>query len=241
MTSLVHATNLAKSYVDGPRVVRVLHELDLTIEAGECVAVVGASGIGKSTLLHVLGTLDIPDAGRFMFDGTDVFAQSEADLAEFRNREIGFVFQFHQLLPDFTAVENVMFPALLGRASFAAARRRAVELLERVGLKERLDHRPGELSGGEQQRVAVARGLMQRPRLLLADEPTGNLDPETGAEVHRLLLELNREQGAALVVVTHNEKLANAMGRTLHLINGRLHEDGRATAAHWSGLGGSIG
>lgn len=241
MTLLVQGINLEKSYVDGPRVVTPLRGLDLAIEAGERVAIVGASGIGKSTLLHVLGTLDTPSSGRLMFNDIDVFAQNETQLAAFRNREIGFVFQFHQLLPDFTALENVMFPALLGRESFGAARRRATELLTRVGLGDRLDHRPGELSGGEQQRVAVARALVQRPRLLLADEPTGNLDPETGAEVQRLMLELNQEHGAALVVVTHNEQLANAMGRTLHLIDGRLHENHRATAAHWSGMGGTVG
>src|SRR5437762_10123724 len=169
---LVQAVQLEKRYVDGPAVVHVLAGLDLEVEAGERVAIVGESGVGKSTLLHLLGTLDRPTGGRLMVSGIDVFAQDEESLARFRNQQIGFVFQFHQLLPDFTALENVMLPALLGRESRSDARARARELLERVGLGGRVEHRPGELSGGEQQRVAVARSVMRRPRLLLADEPT---------------------------------------------------------------------
>src|SRR5512145_788812 len=180
---LVQARAVDKRYVDGPRVVRVLAGLDLDVQPGDRIAIVGESGVGKSTLLHLLGALDRPNAGRIVFDGHDVFDGSEAEMAAFRNREIGFVFQFHHLLGDFTALENVMLPSLIARESRGAARARATELLERVGLSHRLSHRPGELSGGEQQRVAVARALARRPRLLLADEPTGNLDPATGEGV----------------------------------------------------------
>src|SRR5215467_6030837 len=177
VTPLVQARGLEKRYVDGPAVVEVLRGLDLDVAAGERVAIVGESGVGKSTLLHLLGCLDAPSGGQILLDGIDVFSRSEAEIAALRNREVGFVFQFHHLLGDFTALENVMLPALIGRVTMRAARTRAIELLERVGLAERLHHRPGQLSGGEQQRVAVARALAQRPRLLLADEPTGNLDP----------------------------------------------------------------
>jgi lipoprotein-releasing system ATP-binding protein len=227
---LVEATGLSKRYVDGPAEVQVLHGLDLTIEAGERVAIVGESGVGKSTLLHILGTLDRPTGGNLVVSGVDVFAQDEESLARFRNQQIGFVFQFHQLLPDFTALENVMLPALIGRVSSGEARARAHDLLERVGLGDRVEHRPGELSGGEQQRVAVARSVMRRPRLLLADEPTGSLDPETGERVTNVLLDLNREVGAALVVVTHNDRLAGAMERTLRLDHGRVHDEGNRSA-----------
>src|SRR5256886_15141866 len=228
---LVQAVQLDKRYVDGPSIVQVLSGLDLEVEAGERLAIVGESGVGKSTLLHLLGALDQPTGGRVLFDGVDVFARSEAELAAFRNRTLGFVFQFHHLLGDFTALENVMLPGLIARQPVAAVRARALTLLERVGLQERLVHRPAELSGGEQQRVAVARALSLRPRLILADEPTGNLDPTTGEEVQELLLELNHEQGSALVVATHNPRLAAAMGRTLRLAHGRLGDDRQATPA----------
>ena len=224
MTPLLQAVQLEKQYVDGPAVVQVLSGLELEIEPGERVAIVGESGVGKSTLLHLLGTLDQPTGGRLLFEGEDVFARPAAELAHFRNREIGFVFQFHHLLADFTALENVMLPCLIGGRPRAATRVRALELLDRVGLRDRVEHRPGQLSGGEQQRVAVARALAQRPRLLLADEPTGNLDPSTGEEVQQLMLELNHEHGAALIVATHNERLAAAMGRMLRLADGRLLE-----------------
>jgi lipoprotein-releasing system ATP-binding protein len=224
MSPLLQAVQLDKRYVDGPAVVQVLSGLDLDIEPGERVAIVGESGVGKSTLLHLLGALDQPSGGRLLFDGGDVFARPESELAVFRNREVGFVFQFHHLLGDFTALENVMLPSLIGGQGVGLTRARASELLARVGLKDRLAHRPGQLSGGEQQRVAVARALAQRPRLLLADEPTGNLDPATGDEVQQLLFELNQEHGAALVVATHNDRLAAAMGRTLRLAGGQVHE-----------------
>ena len=222
---LVHAQAIEKSYDDGPAVVCVLRDLDLCVQAGERIAIVGASGVGKSTLLHLLGALDRPTSGTLQFDGVDLLTRSEAELAAFRNGEVGFVFQFHHLLPDFTALENVMMPGLIAGESFRSVRTGATSLLERVGLGPRLHHRPGELSGGEQQRVAVARAVSRQPRLLLADEPTGNLDPSTGDDVQALLLALNREHGAALVVATHNDRLASAMDRTLRLADGRLHEE----------------
>ncbi len=222
VTPLVAARGLVKHYVDGPAVVEVLRGLDLDIQVGERLAIIGESGVGKSTLLHLLGCLDTPSAGTLLLDGVDVFAGSEAEVAALRNRNVGFVFQFHHLLPDFTALENVMLPALIARHSPRQARARGADLLERVGLGARLEHRPGELSGGEQQRVAVARAVMLRPRLLLADEPTGNLDPATGERVHELLLELNAESGSALVVATHNYALAAALGRVVRLVGGRI-------------------
>ena len=241
VTPLVQARGLEKRYVDGPAVVEVLRGLDLDIVAGERVAVIGESGVGKSTLLHLLGCLDAPTGGRLQIDGVDVFSRSEAEIAAFRNRTVGFVFQFHHLMGDFTALENVMLPALIARESPREARSRAAALLERVGLKDRIDHRPGELSGGEQQRVAVARGVMCRPRLLLADEPTGNLDPETGERVHELLLELNAECGATLVVATHNASLAAAMERTLRLVGGRIDPVAGGVTPRRGSLGGGVG
>jgi lipoprotein-releasing system ATP-binding protein len=228
---LIALRNLSKEYVDGPRVVRVLSGLNLEIGQGERGAIVGESGVGKSTLLHILGTLDRPTGGEVWFDGENLTSKSDRDLAHFRNREIGFIFQFHHLLPDFSALENVMMPALIGGTAAEPARRRATELLVRVGLAERLTHKPGELSGGEQQRVAVARALVQEPRAVLADEPTGNLDPATGEGVQNLLLELNREHATALVVVTHSASLAAAMDRTLRLRGGRIAPDAPHAAA----------
>jgi lipoprotein-releasing system ATP-binding protein len=221
----VEARALVKEYTDGPRTVRVLSGIDLTIAAGQTVAIVGESGVGKSTLLHLLGGLDRPTSGTVRIGGTDLGPLRDRDLARFRSESIGFVFQFHHLLPDFTALENVMMPCLIGGDGPDAARERAAALLARVGLAERLTHRPGELSGGEQQRVAVARAVVRNPRLVLADEPTGNLDPDTGAEVERLLIDLNHEAGITCVVVTHSPRLADAMDLKLRLTHGHLEEE----------------
>ena len=217
---------LAKSYDHGGRALPILWDVDLTLQPGEMVAVVGASGIGKSTFLQILGTLDLPSEGSIKFDGEELTRMSPSRLAEFRNRRIGFVFQFHHLLPDFTALENVMMPALIQRMSTEQARRKARDILGRVGLAHRLTHRPGELSGGEQQRVALARAMVLEPSLLLADEPTGNLDRSTGEAIHQLFLELNRERGSTLLVVTHNPDLAALMPRRLRMVDGgRLMEE----------------
>lgn len=221
---LIEARGLGKQYGQGESTVRVFSALELEIRRAERVAIVGESGVGKSTLLHILGTLDRPTEGTVLLAGQDVFALPEPELAALRNREIGFIFQFHHLLPDFTALENVCLPGLIAGLRWAVARQRAAELLDRVGLHERLHHRPGELSGGEQQRVAVARALVLHPRVILADEPTGNLDPATGESVLQLLLALNREMGSTLVVVTHSERLAGSMDRTLRLSAGMLSE-----------------
>jgi lipoprotein-releasing system ATP-binding protein len=219
---LLEARGVDKNFYDGDRVVRVLAGLDLEVRAGERVAIVGESGVGKSTLLHVLGSLERPTAGTVLFEGQDLFALDPDRLAEFRNRKLGFVFQFHYLLPDFSAAENVMMPALIARLGAEESRRMAAEALELVGLKDKLERRPAELSGGEQQRVAVARAVALHPRLLLADEPTGNLDPHTADEVHQLFAALNRQLGITLVVATHNERLAASTDRTLRLREGRL-------------------
>ncbi|MCU0561043.1 MAG: ABC transporter ATP-binding protein [Desulfobacterales bacterium] len=219
---LLAVRGLCKSYRSGATIVRVLQDLDFDLEAGETIAVIGASGIGKSTLLHVLGALDRPDAGRVLYKGESLFDWPDVQLARFRNESIGFVFQFHHLLPEFSALENTLMPALIHGWGRARAARAAREVLVRVGLQDRLDYRVGKLSGGEQQRVALARALVLRPPLLLADEPTGNLDRKNGEQVHRLLLELNRELGMALVVVTHNLELAACMSRRETLVDGRL-------------------
>jgi lipoprotein-releasing system ATP-binding protein len=219
---LLRVEKLEKTYLLGERRLEVLRGLDLEIQAGELVALTGPSGAGKSTFLHLVGTLDVPTRGRILFDGVDVFACGEEERAVFRNDTIGFVFQSHHLLPEFTALENAMMPALIRRVSREEARRRAAEVLGLVGLAERIDHHPGELSGGEQQRVAIARALCLSPRLLLADEPTGNLDPQTTEGIHQLLIELNARTGITAVVVTHNERLAGALPRRLRLLGGRL-------------------
>jgi lipoprotein-releasing system ATP-binding protein len=218
----VRIDGLAKTYLMADRRLEVLRGIDLEIGEGELVALTGPSGAGKSTFLHLLGTLDVPTRGRILFDGEDVFERGEEGLAAFRNGTVGFVFQSHHLLPEFTAVENAMMPALIRRVPRSEARRRAADMLARVGLGDRLEHRPGELSGGEQQRVALARALCLSPRLLLADEPTGNLDPQTADGIHALLVELNRTLGITAVVVTHNERLAQALPRRLRLVEGRL-------------------
>lgn len=216
--------NVFKSYFLHAKRIDVLQGVSLSIEKGELVSLVGASGAGKSTFLHVLGTLDAPSAGEMRFQGRSVFDMNDAELAEFRNRTIGFVFQSHFLLPEFTALENVAMPALVQRKDRAQSLRAARELLERVGLGARVDHKPGELSGGEAQRVALARALVLQPALLLADEPTGNLDPATGEGIHQLLRDVNRDLGITAVVVTHNEALAQSMPRRLRLASGRVSD-----------------
>ncbi|MEZ4695822.1 MAG: ABC transporter ATP-binding protein [Rhodothermales bacterium] len=223
---LLAAEGLRKTYPTGAgaRLV-VLDSVDLAIAAGEVVAVVGESGSGKSTLLHILGTLDRPDAGRVLFKGEDVFSRNDEELAAFRNRSIGFVFQFHHLLPEFTAIENVAMPALIGQTRLADARRKAADLLERLGLGGRMDHRPGMLSGGEQQRVAVARALMNDPDIILADEPTGNLDSDTADMLQDEMIRLSRETGRAFIVVTHSAVLASQADRVLRIHSHRLTED----------------
>jgi lipoprotein-releasing system ATP-binding protein len=221
---LIEASSLSKHYGEGEQTIHVLNDLYLAIRPTECVAIVGESGVGKSTLLHVLGLLDQPNAGQVLLDGQDLFALSEPERAALRNREIGFIFQFHHLLPDFTALENVTMPGLIAGLSWVEAQQRANAMLVRVGLAARLTHRPGELSGGEQQRVAVARALVLKPRIILADEPTGNLDPTTGESILQLLLDLNQQLGVTMAVVTHSEKLAATMDRTLRLQNGKLTE-----------------
>jgi lipoprotein-releasing system ATP-binding protein len=221
---LVRGRRLSKAFRNGETSVQVLRDLDFDLDPAETVAIIGASGIGKSTLLHVLGTLDRPDSGLLDFRGESVLEYSDERLARFRNECIGFVFQFHHLLPEFSALENAMMPALIQGWERSRAVAAARELLNRVGLQNRLDYRVGKLSGGEQQRVALARALVLKPPLLLADEPTGNLDRTHGTAIHRLLLELNRELGMTLVVVTHNLDLAACMSRRVTLLEGRLAE-----------------
>lgn len=222
--SLLNAKGIDKSYYSSKSRIRILSNLSFSIRASETAAVVGASGIGKSTLLHILGALDRPDNGSLLFNGRDVFLFSDEGLAEFRNESIGFVFQFHHLLAEFSAIENTMMPALINGIKPKNARTAAEAILVRVGLKERLNHMANALSGGEQQRVALARALILEPALLLADEPTGNLDKKNSEQVHQLMLELNREMNMAIVVVTHNMELASHMSRRVTIVDGKLVE-----------------
>lgn len=218
----ISATGIVKSYTDAGRLLTVLRDLDVEVAQGEMVAIVGASGAGKSTLLHVLGGLDRAEQGRVTVNGADLSALPDAEIVAFRNRHVGFVFQFHHLLPEFSALENVAMPLRIARIGKAEASTRAAELLQRVGLGERLTHRPGMLSGGEQQRVAVARALVMRPSVLLADEPTGDLDERTAESLHDLLREMHRSYGLTSVIATHNPRLAEACDRILRLEGGRL-------------------
>jgi len=222
MSSLVSVRDVHKSFIEGASEIHVLRGVNLELAEGERLAVVGESGVGKSTLLHILGTLDRPTRGQILFQGHELPLNDEAALCQFRNRQIGFIFQFHYLLPDFSALENVMFPALIQGVAEAEAKAEAERLLELVGLKDRVSHRPGKLSGGEQQRVAVARAVILKPKLVLADEPTGSLDLRIGEEVQELLFRLNAEHGIALVVATHNRGFAQRIGRRVELKAGEL-------------------
>ena len=234
---LLRAEALTKSYASGPRRIEVLRALELVVAGGETLAIVGDSGVGKSTLLHLLGGLDKPDAGSVYFRGAAVFDADARNRAEFRNRHVGFIFQFHHLLPEFSALENVEMPFRIAR-SRAATRERAREILVRLGLGERLDHRPAALSGGEQQRVAIARALAMGPEIVLADEPTGNLDPATGRRVFELLRELQQERAFTLVLASHSERLAMGCDRILRLTEGRLETlDEEARRAYFRGVG----
>jgi lipoprotein-releasing system ATP-binding protein len=221
---ILRAEKLRRTFHTGDGILTVLSDVELSVEQGSVVSVVGASGSGKSTLLQLLGGLDRPDSGRVLVNGEDIHALSEQERAGFRSDGIGFVFQFHHLLPDFTALENVLIAGLIAGSKRRIAETRASELLSQVGLLERATHRPSELSGGEQQRVAVARALMNRPRLILADEPSGNLDAQNAVVLEELLWSLTKERDASLVLVTHDEKLARKADRCVRLKNGRLTE-----------------
>ncbi|MBI4400120.1 MAG: ABC transporter ATP-binding protein [Nitrospirae bacterium] len=219
---MIQVMDLHKTFPMGGQEVTALRGVRFEIARGEVLAIVGASGAGKSTLLHIIGTLDRPTAGTVLFEGQDLFRLSDQEQAEFRNRRIGFVFQFHHLLPEFTALENTCLPAYIQNRPWVELEAEATALLNAVGLGHRLHHKPGELSGGEQQRVAVARALMQRPDLVLADEPTGNLDTHTGDELFALMRTLNRTRGISFVIVTHNEKLSAQADRIIHMEDGKI-------------------
>ncbi len=229
MTNLVEAVEIKKSFQTEAGDLQVLKGINLSIKEGEMVGIVGASGVGKSTLLHILGALDSPTSGKVFYSSANIFSLDGKSLASFRNKTIGFVFQFHHLLPEFTAFENVMMPGLINRSQNTEVRRdykeiykKAEELLNEMGLSERKTHRPGELSGGEQQRVAVARALILEPKIVLADEPTGNLDAITGEELFNILVNLNKKKGITFVIVTHNESLSKRCHRVMKMMDGRL-------------------
>ena len=228
---ILRASHVAKIYKEGDLRTDVLHDVSFHVNRGETVSIVGASGTGKSTLLHILGGLDTATGGEVEVDGQAMSRLSDKARGDLRNRSLGFIYQFHHLLPEFTALENVCMPLLIRGTPIPEARRLAADLLERVGLGARIAHKPGELSGGERQRAAVARALVTRPACVLGDEPTGNLDEENAAQVYQLMLELNREIGTALVLVTHDRGLAARMDRTLELRGGSLHELGGEASA----------
>lgn len=221
---MLELKNICKSFTHNSHHIEVLKGVDLAVNSGDSISIIGASGAGKSTLLSIMGTLERPTQGTVLFESRNVSELDDSVLCELRNKEIGFVFQFHHLLPEFDALENTLMPALIARSSKKEATHKAKEILIKVGLKERLKHRMGELSGGEQQRVAIARALIMGPRLLLADEPTGNLDRGTGEGIIDLLLRLNEEEGLALVVVTHNQQLAERMSRPMEILDGRIQQ-----------------
>jgi lipoprotein-releasing system ATP-binding protein len=221
-TVLIQALGIGKTFENGPQRVELFKDVELIIRRGERLAIVGASGAGKSTLLHILGALDQPTAGKVLHGGQNIMLWDERRLARYRNRHIGFVFQFHYLLPEFSALENVMMAGLIAGMNRKEIEQLATALLEQLGMADRMQHRPGELSGGEQQRVAVARALVLKPELLLADEPSGNLDTRTGRRLHELLVDLNEQLGLTMVVVTHNHELASMMHRTWKLADGQL-------------------
>jgi lipoprotein-releasing system ATP-binding protein len=225
MTALIEGRKLSKSYRSDGRGVEVLRDLDLSVEKGEMLAIVGASGVGKSTLMHLLGTLDVPDAGTVLLEGRDLFALPETERMRIRNQTIGFIFQFHHLLPEFSAIENVAMPLLIARRPEVEAMERAGRLLRDLGLAERIEHRPAQLSGGEQQRVAVARALVTAPSLVLADEPTGNLDSRNSRELVALFRRLHSERGLTSVIVTHSGAIASVCDRVLYMEDGRLAEN----------------
>ena len=234
MKSLIETKDLKKVFITDAGELNVLKDITLSIKEGEMVGIVGASGVGKSTLLHILGALDRPTSGNLYYSNTDVFSLDRNSLATFRNKTIGFVFQFHHLLPEFSAIENVMMPGLINNGlrgqgvkgpSYKEIQDRAERLLDEMGLSERKKHRPGELSGGEQQRVAVARALILEPKVVLADEPTGNLDTATGEELFKIFIDLNKEKGITFVIVTHNESLSSRCHRILKMVDGRLTDN----------------
>jgi len=221
---LVAVRNLEKFFINNQHRVEVLKGLDLELWSQDTLAVVGASGTGKSTLLHILGTLDRPSGGQVLFEGQNIFEQSAQEVARFRNQRIGFVFQFHHLLPEFTALENTMMPLMIARSSKQESRERAEEILTQLGLKDRISHRIGELSGGEQQRIAIARSLIRSPQLILADEPTGNLDRKTGEQIIELFKQLNQEKGVTFLMVTHNQDLSRRFRRKVEIVDGKAVE-----------------
>jgi len=227
MDGILITKDLYKSFYIDNKEIPVLKGINITIYEGEMVAITGASGVGKSTLLNILGTLDRPTGGEVLFRGINLFRKEEKDLALFRNKTVGFIFQFHHLLPEFNVLENTLIPAMIYKKKKHESLSLAKELLERVGLKDRLYHMPGELSGGEQQRVAIARALINRPEIVLADEPTGNLDTHTGNEVFKLLKEIQKEFHTTFIVVTHNESLARQTDRILHMVDGQIINDMR--------------